>query len=183
MIGIYKIENTKNHKVYIGQALDINMRWKQHKEALKSSTKSWYPIAREESDSINDFNFQILQECSKNELDELEEYWIKIYDSYNNGYNHTQDGNVSNTRKIILSKINNYNNENILNLMKTYNGNTFKVILWLLLKSHSHDVIAYMPSIISNDTGVSLTGCRRAFTELIEHKNLQLINNEYILIL
>ena len=65
------------------------MRWKQHKEALKTSSKSWYPIAREESESIDDFNFEVLQECSLNELNELEEYWINIYDSYNNGYNHT----------------------------------------------------------------------------------------------
>ena len=67
--------------------------------------------------------------------------------------------------------------------MKIYNGNTFKIILWLLLKSQNNNIIDYMPSVISNETGVSLTGCRRAFKELLEHKNLQYINNEYILIL
>lgn len=35
MIGIYKIENTKNHKVYIGQSIDIEHRFNQHKNYLK----------------------------------------------------------------------------------------------------------------------------------------------------
>lgn len=31
MIGIYCIENKINHKCYIGQAIDIERRWSQHK--------------------------------------------------------------------------------------------------------------------------------------------------------
>lgn len=92
MTGIYKIENKLNKKAYIGQALDIELRWEQHKDALQSSTKSWYPRAREESNSIDDFDFSILQLCKPEELDELESYWIKHYDSYENGYNRTADG-------------------------------------------------------------------------------------------
>ena len=30
MIGIYKIENLINHKVYIGQSIHIERRWKEH---------------------------------------------------------------------------------------------------------------------------------------------------------
>ena len=30
MIGIYKIENKVNGKVYIGQSIDIEKRWKNH---------------------------------------------------------------------------------------------------------------------------------------------------------
>ena len=30
MIGIYKIENKVNGKVYIGQSIDIEKRWKSH---------------------------------------------------------------------------------------------------------------------------------------------------------
>ena len=29
--GIYKIENLINHKVYIGQSVNIYKRWKEHK--------------------------------------------------------------------------------------------------------------------------------------------------------
>ena len=30
MIGIYKIENTKNNNVYIGQSTNIERRWSEH---------------------------------------------------------------------------------------------------------------------------------------------------------
>ena len=92
MIGIYKITNTKNEKSYIGQSTNIEERWKQHKQAIQTSDKSWYPLARQESDGIDDFTFSVLQECKKEELDELEDYWIDYYKSYLNGYNQTKDG-------------------------------------------------------------------------------------------
>ena len=46
MTGIYKIENKLNGKIYIGQALDIELRFIQHKDAIQTSLNSWYPIAR-----------------------------------------------------------------------------------------------------------------------------------------
>lgn len=48
MIGIYKIANTNNEKVYIGQSTNIEECWKQHKQAIQTSDKSWYPLARKE---------------------------------------------------------------------------------------------------------------------------------------
>lgn len=87
MIGIYKIENKLNGKIYIGQSSNIELRWNQHKQAIIHSNSSWYPEAREESTSIKDFDFSILQICKANELDELEEYWTKYYNSNIYGYN------------------------------------------------------------------------------------------------
>lgn len=92
MIGIYKITNTKNEKSYVGQSLNIEERWRQHKQAIKTSDKSWYPLARQESDGIDDFTFEVLQQCKAEELDELEDYWVDHYKSYINGYNQTKDG-------------------------------------------------------------------------------------------
>lgn len=92
MIGIYKITNLLNDKVYIGQSIDIEKRWEQHKNAIKNSEKSWYLQAREESNSLNDFSFEIIEECECDELDEKEQYWIEYYNSYENGYNMTSNG-------------------------------------------------------------------------------------------
>ena len=38
MIGIYKIENKVNGKVYIGQSIDIEKRWKEHISCLNNRT-------------------------------------------------------------------------------------------------------------------------------------------------
>ena len=36
--GIYAIVNSTNDKVYIGQAIDIERRWKHHKRLLKNKS-------------------------------------------------------------------------------------------------------------------------------------------------
>ena len=92
MIGIYKITNTKNEKVYIGQSTNIEERWKQHKYSLTKSETAWYPLARKESDGVDDFTFEVLQQCKAEELDELEDYWIKEYNSIEKGYNKGEAG-------------------------------------------------------------------------------------------
>ena len=38
MVGIYKITNKLNGKVYIGQSNDIERRWAEHKRKYKWST-------------------------------------------------------------------------------------------------------------------------------------------------
>ena len=111
MIGIYRIVNNLNNKSYIGQSKNIEQRIKQHKDAIQTSNKSWYPEARIESNSINDFTFSVLQTCSIDELDELEEYWIKYYDSFNNGYNKSSNGQCKNTGIKLIIKYDKYNND------------------------------------------------------------------------
>ena len=47
---------------------------------------------------INNFSFEIIEECKKNELSEKEKYWIKYYNSTSpNGYNLTKGGDGGNT--------------------------------------------------------------------------------------
>ena len=84
--GIYKITNKDNGKIYIGQSQNILLRWEQHKQGYQTLS-GWYEDARNESESIDDFSFEVIQECKKEELDELEIYWINYYDSIKQGYN------------------------------------------------------------------------------------------------
>lgn len=140
MVGIYKITNKLNGKSYIGQAHCIEMRKLQHFAALRSSGKSWYPEARHECGNVDeDFEFTILQECSPDELDELEEYWINYYDSYNNGYNHTKDGqSICNTTNSGIKLIIEY---------AKYNNNFTKTLL-IVLKGLSKLKISYSEKIL-----------------------------------
>ena len=87
--GIYKIENNVNHMIYIGQSINIENRFIQHK-----NNKNNYDIhvaLREYG--IENFSFDIIELCNKKELNEREIYWISYYNCQKpNGYNCTPGG-------------------------------------------------------------------------------------------
>lgn len=92
--GIYKITNKINGKCYIGQSINIQERWKHHRSyPIK---KSYYPLYKAfEKYDINNFLFEVIEECSIEELNEKEIYWINFYDSYYHGYNQTKGGSTA----------------------------------------------------------------------------------------
>lgn len=88
-IGIYKIENLINHKVYIGQSIEIEKRWQKH-----LNTKDNFVIHKAlQKYGKEHFSFQIIEECDLLDLDNKEQYWINYYNSLiPNGYNMIQGG-------------------------------------------------------------------------------------------
>ncbi len=93
--GIYKITNLINGLVYIGQAQDIKTRWRNHRTDYLGNNIVNYnnPLYKDmRLYGLNNFSFEILEECLVSELDEKEKYWISYYDSFNNGYNRTEGG-------------------------------------------------------------------------------------------
>lgn len=98
MVGIYKIENLINNKVYIGQSVNIEKRWSAEKSAAKTPTdKAYnYPLSQAfRKYGIENFSFEILEECNQTELNEKEKYYIQKYNSYFKGYNQTFGGDTS----------------------------------------------------------------------------------------
>ena len=97
MIGIYKITNKINGKCYIGQSIDVEKRLKEHKlrafrgdeETNKEYHKALYRALRKYG--VEQFTYDILIACSKEQLDEYESYYIHLYKSNesNYGYNET----------------------------------------------------------------------------------------------
>jgi len=86
--GIYKITNIVNGKIYVGSAVNIHRRWLEHKSFLnRSKHHSKYLQNSFNKYGIDNLNFEIIEECSKELLIEREQYWINLLDSYNNGYN------------------------------------------------------------------------------------------------
>ena len=86
-IGIYKIENKINSKVYIGSSNNIKRRWQKHKSLLKHNKHqnshlqaSWNKYGED------NFIFSIIELCSENSLLEREQYFI---DKLNPEYNQT----------------------------------------------------------------------------------------------
>lgn len=90
MIGIYKIENLLTHQCYIGQSKFIERRWNDHKNRYKNGNSQFYLALQKYG--IENFSWEVIEECSQDELDEKEIYWIEYYDSFRNGYNSTPGG-------------------------------------------------------------------------------------------
>lgn len=96
MIGIYKITNLVNGKCYIGQSVNINKRFIAHKNSAfnENSTSYNYPLSRAiRKYGLNNFSFEILEECGLFELDEKEIFYIAKYQAYGEGgYNQDPGG-------------------------------------------------------------------------------------------
>lgn len=99
MIGIYKIENLVNGKIYIGQSQNISQRWIAHRNRPFNTNALQYdsPLYRAiRKYGLENFSFEVLEETSKEELNEKEIYWIAKFNSNNldKGYNLTSGGDA-----------------------------------------------------------------------------------------
>lgn len=92
IIGIYKITNKINGKVYIGQSINIYTRWQEHLRLAKASNKKSSIISKAINKyGIENFNFEILlsynsKEISKEILNLNEDLYILKYKSTNKKY-------------------------------------------------------------------------------------------------
>jgi len=86
--GIYKVTNKINGKVYIGQSVDIGKRWSQH---MTAKDDIYFHKAIQKY-GVENFEWEVIEQCKKKDLDEREIYWIEYYDSFNKGYNCTKGG-------------------------------------------------------------------------------------------
>jgi len=88
--GIYKITNVINKKVYIGSAISIKKRWKQHKRLLKNN-KHYNTHLQSAYNKYGEVNFiyDIIETVEIDFLLEREEFWIFELKANDNkfGYN------------------------------------------------------------------------------------------------
>ena len=87
--GIYKITNIKNQMCYIGQAKDMRKRLNEHlKKGVGIDTPQGNKLYQAMlEDGIDSFTFELLEECSEEELNSKERYYIELYNSIDYGYN------------------------------------------------------------------------------------------------
>ena len=74
MTGIYMFTNKCTEKSYIGQSINIEKRYNAH--LFKMSEKSLFHDELHYY-VIHNFDFEILEECSVQDLDDREMYYIK----------------------------------------------------------------------------------------------------------
>lgn len=83
---IYKATCLINKKSYIGQTKNsLKIRKSQH---LRARDNYAFHNALQKY-GINNFIWEVLEECDNDLLNEREVYWIDYYDTYNSGYNCT----------------------------------------------------------------------------------------------
>ena len=86
--GIYKITNIENQMCYVGQAVNIADRWKQHIKrgigAEAPTRNKLYPAMLEVG--VENFTFEIVEECDKSKLNEREDYWQEFFHAKDFGY-------------------------------------------------------------------------------------------------
>ena len=91
---IYKITNKINGKSYIGQTIqNVKERFYQHC-ATKCSQAILNMVIHKAINKYGKSNFtiEVIEEVESTNLNDRERYWIRYYDSYNNGYNSTKGG-------------------------------------------------------------------------------------------
>lgn len=117
---IYKITNILDNKCYIGQTNNCDRRFSEHK-CLKyeSSPKLRNAMLKH---GVDNFRFEVIG--GGENYNDLEKYYIKLYDSINHGYNITEGGEeppvhhgenhfnaklslveVDNIRKMLIDKV------------------------------------------------------------------------------
>ena len=91
--GIYKITNLNNNKVYIGQAVNIAERLRTHIKAgigIDPTNSELYKDMKKIG--VENFTFEILEECPPSMLNDKEKFWISFYHGQDFGYNITKGG-------------------------------------------------------------------------------------------
>ena len=98
MMGIYKFQNKINKKIYIGQSISLETRYKSHYNNYKNpnledyNTKFYNALRYY---GFENFSYEILESAdyfTKEELNEKEIYWISYFNSYEDGYNSNRGG-------------------------------------------------------------------------------------------
>jgi len=87
-IGVYKIYNIINNKLYIGSSKNIENRWSQHKSLLEKDSHHSFKLQRDWKEfGGKNFAFEIIDEVNEDRLKEYEQYWLDTLKPHKIGYN------------------------------------------------------------------------------------------------
>ena len=154
---IYKITNKVNGKVYIGQSIrSIEQRFQRHiNDAVNNILDTHFARAIRKYGKEN-FYIELVETCdNQTELNLREQYWIRKYDSINNGYNET-DATSKCGGNTYMSKTESEMKEISEKISKTKLGSK---------NPHSRSVKVF--NIVTNEEKVfdTVNDCRKFFNE------------------
>ena len=86
--ALERYEQTEGSFCYVGQAVNIADRWKQHiKRGIGADTPTrnkLYPAMLE--NGVENFSFEVIEECPREKLSEREDYWQDFFKAKEFGY-------------------------------------------------------------------------------------------------
>lgn len=101
MIGIYKITNNITGNFYIGQSVNIEKRFKEHKrKKLKTKLSKDFQIY-----GLDSFTFEIIEIVSIDKLNERELFYIEKLKPYYNSYKSGVNDCIRHISKETISKL------------------------------------------------------------------------------
>ena len=99
-MGIYKVTNKVDNKIYVGCSKNIEKRWTRHKSSCnnpndRSYNTKFYTAMREHG--VDNFTFEVLEECSEDLLMQKEKQYIKDLKATDDsiGYNLSIGGDIT----------------------------------------------------------------------------------------
>lgn len=113
MKGIYRFVNNTNGKVYVGQSIHVETRYKHHRANYTNPSCSMYngKLYRAfRKYGFDSFSFEVLEESgdfTQQDLNEKEVYYISYYNSYEKGYNMNYGGQYTSNmhKKLTVEQI------------------------------------------------------------------------------
>lgn len=133
---IYKITNQINGKAYIGKTMKtISERWNEHCQDYSRPHCEKRPLYRAMLKyGVQNFSIEQIEECSANDLNNRERYWIEYFKTFKEGYNATLGGDgrayidydlvVANYQQLhnieAVAKLMNIHRDSVTNILHTY---------------------------------------------------------------
>ena len=118
MIGIYKIENKVNGKIYIGQSNNIQRRFQEHQ--TKGASSRILVDEKIKKYGKDNFTYTVIEETTIDKLNQAEEFWINYFNSIETGYNCSKGGDQQsigeNNGKAKLTE------QDVIEIRKAYNN-------------------------------------------------------------
>ena len=109
MTGIYKITNTENNKVYIGESIRIEKRWEQHLDALRSNSHHSEKLQREYNMFGEEaFRFEVIENFDFADEPNMNSFKVRLMLLFR--------------EKFYMSKYNVFNEEHGYNQMDSFQG-------------------------------------------------------------
>ena len=177
MYQVYKITNKKNGMVYIGSSIDVERRWRQHKESSINESDHHYNyplmIAFREF-GIANFTFEVIDTLSNwEEMIEAEHNWIiKENCVIPNGYNQTNKTDSPMFDPTIAKKMSNTKREKYGKKVCEIDNENNIINIWLSLAEAGEKTGLDRYKISDVCNGRRLTTGNRIFRFIDENNNL-----------